>query len=270
MNRYGCRAVTIAGSILASVCLVLSVLAQNVLTLIITIGIGAGFGFGLIYLPAIVSVTMYFEKYRSLATGIAVCGSGFGTVVFSPLTKYLIGEFGWRGAMLIIAAIVLNCIFLGALFRPIETPKSKKCITTVEGTKRNHEAEVKAEHEEVKRKLLEKPPNGHNNNLTVHQHSEPQIRSQSFSDKNTIGNGNIPKTNSQPLLGSPTGSDKNLRISRSESSGTMYRKDILYQGSLKSLPQYQSNAELSNKAKYGSLRRDVVHESVSESLDNSN
>lgn len=36
-------------------------------------------GFGLIYLPAIVSVTMYFEKYRSLATGIAVCGSGFGT-----------------------------------------------------------------------------------------------------------------------------------------------------------------------------------------------
>ena len=35
-----------------------------------------GFGFGLIYLPAIVSVSMYFEKRRAFATGIAVCGSG--------------------------------------------------------------------------------------------------------------------------------------------------------------------------------------------------
>ena len=35
-----------------------------------------GLGFGLIYLPAIVSVSMYFEKRRAFATGIAVCGSG--------------------------------------------------------------------------------------------------------------------------------------------------------------------------------------------------
>ena len=38
----------------------------------------AGGGLGLIYLPAIVSVTCYFEKKRSFATGIAVCGSGIG------------------------------------------------------------------------------------------------------------------------------------------------------------------------------------------------
>nr|CAH7728722.1 unnamed protein product [Callosobruchus chinensis] len=78
VNRWGCRAVTIAGSILASGCLVISFWAQNVITLCFTIGIGTGTGFGLIYLPAIVSVTAYFEKKRSLATGIAVCGSGFG------------------------------------------------------------------------------------------------------------------------------------------------------------------------------------------------
>ena len=46
----------------------------------------SGLGFGLIYLPAIVSVSMYFEKKRGAATGIAVCGSGLGTAVFSPLT----------------------------------------------------------------------------------------------------------------------------------------------------------------------------------------
>lgn len=70
MNKYGCRSVTIAGAILGGVCLFASAFAQNVLTLIFTIGIGTGMGLGLIYLPAIVSVTMYFEKYRSLATGM--------------------------------------------------------------------------------------------------------------------------------------------------------------------------------------------------------
>lgn len=117
---------TIAGSILAGICLVISAFAQNVLTLIFTVGIGTGFGFGLIYLPAIVSVTTYFEKYRSLATGIAVCGSGLGTFIFSPLTEYLIGEYGWRGATLILAGVVFNCIIFGAMFRPLEPPRTKK------------------------------------------------------------------------------------------------------------------------------------------------
>ena len=82
-----------------------------------------GLGFGLIYLPAIVSVTCYFEKYRSLATGIAVCGSGLGTLVFAPFIEYLIGTFGWRGAMMITSGLVLHCILFGALFRPLEPPK---------------------------------------------------------------------------------------------------------------------------------------------------
>lgn len=104
----------------------ISSFAQNVLTLIFTVGVGTGFGFGLIYLPAIVSVTTYFEKYRSLATGIAVCGSGLGTFIFSPLTEYLIGEFGWRGATLILAGVVFNCVIFGAMFRPLEPPKRPK------------------------------------------------------------------------------------------------------------------------------------------------
>lgn len=116
---------TIAGAILAAGCIIVSMFAQNVATLIVTIGFGTGLGFGLIYLPAIVSVTQYFEARRSLATGIAVCGSGFGTFVFAPLTELLIGSYGWRGAMLIIGGVVLNCIIFGAMFRPLEAPRPK-------------------------------------------------------------------------------------------------------------------------------------------------
>lgn len=119
VNKYGCRAVTIAGTVIAGLCMIASVFAKNVFTLYITIGFGTGFGFGMIYLPAIVSVTMYFEKYRSLATGIAVCGSGFGTVVFAPLTNYLITNYTWQGSLLVISGIVFFCAVFGYMFKPL-------------------------------------------------------------------------------------------------------------------------------------------------------
>ena len=75
----------------------------------VTYGIVGGIGFGMIYLPAIVSVGYYFEKKRALATGIAVCGSGFGTFVFAPVAAMLLEAFDWKGANLILAGLILNC-----------------------------------------------------------------------------------------------------------------------------------------------------------------
>jgi predicted MFS family arabinose efflux permease len=54
-------------------------------------------------------VGYYFETKRSLATGIAVCGSGFGTFAFAPLATMLLENFDWRGANLILAGLILNC-----------------------------------------------------------------------------------------------------------------------------------------------------------------
>ncbi|XP_075212745.1 monocarboxylate transporter 1 isoform X2 [Lycorma delicatula] len=131
VNRYGCRPVTIAGAILASMCMIASIFANSIYTLYITIGLGTGLGFGLIYLPAIVSVTCYFEKYRSLATGIAVCGSGLGTFVFAPVVTWLVKEYGWRGSMLIIGGLLLNCVIFGVIFRPLVPKKKKNMLLNV-------------------------------------------------------------------------------------------------------------------------------------------
>lgn len=79
----------------------------------------AGLGFGMIYLPAIVSVTCYFDKYRSLATGIAVCGSGLGTFIFSPLVDHLVKGHGWRVTVAVISGLVMLCTVFGMLFRPL-------------------------------------------------------------------------------------------------------------------------------------------------------
>lgn len=58
------------------------------------------------YVPAVIAVGFYFERWRALATGIAVCGSGIGTMVIAPLSSTLISSYGWRGALLIQAGNV--------------------------------------------------------------------------------------------------------------------------------------------------------------------
>lgn len=48
------------------------------------------------YLPAVVSVSVYFEKKRALAIGIATCGTGLGTFTFGPVGKWLLSELDWK------------------------------------------------------------------------------------------------------------------------------------------------------------------------------
>ncbi len=85
-----------------------------------------GMGFGLMYLPAIVIVGFYFDKKRALATGLAVCGSGIGTMIFAPLSRILLDNYGWKGSYVIIAGIILNGMVCGAVFRPLEATKTTK------------------------------------------------------------------------------------------------------------------------------------------------
>ncbi|XP_022660985.1 uncharacterized protein LOC111250277 isoform X2 [Varroa destructor] len=102
-NRFGCRKVCIAGSLMACISLCATTLASSVPSLLLFYGVFAGTGFSLIYLPAIISVNQYFSHKRATATGVAVCGSGLGAFVFAPLVQYLLEIFAWRGALLILA-----------------------------------------------------------------------------------------------------------------------------------------------------------------------
>ncbi|XP_045593400.1 monocarboxylate transporter 14 isoform X2 [Procambarus clarkii] len=125
-NRYGCRAVCMVGGVIASFAYFLTIFANSVEYLMLFQGVIGGLGFGLIYLPAVVCVGYYFESKRALATGIAVCGSGIGTMIFPPLLTYLISVYSWQGTHLLIAGLILNCCCFGALMRPLEVPRMTK------------------------------------------------------------------------------------------------------------------------------------------------
>ncbi|GAB0097411.1 MFS domain-containing protein [Sergentomyia squamirostris] len=127
-DRYGCRRVTVAGSILAASGFVMSAFSDSMEMLFFTFGILAGFGLSLCYVAAVVIVAYYFDKRRSFATGLSVCGSGIGTFIFAPLTQVLLEEYGWRGTTLILAGVFLNMIICGLLMRDLEwtTHRAKK------------------------------------------------------------------------------------------------------------------------------------------------
>ncbi|KAL3217246.1 hypothetical protein MRX96_006144 [Rhipicephalus microplus] len=118
-DRYGCRRVCIVGSLLAAGGFVASYIGTSLEFLFLTFSV-SGFGLALCYVTSIVSVAYYFERRRSLATGLAVCGTGIGTFVFAPLTIRLLETFAWQGTLLILAGFFLNMVISGALMRDLD------------------------------------------------------------------------------------------------------------------------------------------------------
>ncbi|XP_060848652.1 uncharacterized protein LOC132928191 [Rhopalosiphum padi] len=124
-DRYGCQKVTVIGAIIASTGFVISAFADSLFTLFITFGLISGFGLSLCYVAAVVIVAYYFDKKRSLATGLSVCGSGIGTFIFAPLNHELLSYYGWRGCTLILAGLFLNLCVFGMLMRDLPWTKER-------------------------------------------------------------------------------------------------------------------------------------------------
>jgi hypothetical protein len=75
-------------------------------------------GFALMYLPAIVSVGIYFENKRAFAMGIAVCGSGVGTFVLAYIMNGIVHIRSWLtypSALLLEAGIIFFGLLCGFL-----------------------------------------------------------------------------------------------------------------------------------------------------------
>lgn len=119
-NRFGFRPVTIVGSLFAAGCFLVASIVPNIELLMLVYGVLGGIGFCMVYIPAVVIIGFYFEKWRALATGIAMCGSGVGTFVFAPLSEYLLNTYNWRTMLQVQAAFIACCALIAIAFRPIQ------------------------------------------------------------------------------------------------------------------------------------------------------
>ncbi|CAC5388566.1 Monocarboxylate transporter 13,Monocarboxylate transporter 14,Monocarboxylate transporter 3 [Mytilus coruscus] len=253
VNKFGCRPVTIAGSIIASVGFLLGSFAPNLNILILTYGVLGGLGFGLIYLPSIVTVGFYFEKRRALATGIAMCGSGIGTFVFSPLNDYLLGLYGWRNLLFIQSGIILNGVVCGMLMRPLKVKprkRSKNDTLNNHAKKMSEESRQRTESDpdvyerKILTDLISKDPSMRD--ITNGRGSLPEVHY--VSTKSNEINSNMKETY-QPLIikeiiprtnRSRADSQPSVMQNRLDFARPMYKKDIFYRGSIDRIPQFRS------------------------------
>ncbi|XP_064652226.1 monocarboxylate transporter 3-like [Lineus longissimus] len=117
-NRIGHRLTCMIGGVMAAAGFVISSFAQNLTILYFSYGALLGIGTSFLNLPSLVMMSFYFKKYRNLATGAASVGAGLGGLVLPILIHALIEHYSWRGAMVIIAGLMLQGCVVGILLKP--------------------------------------------------------------------------------------------------------------------------------------------------------
>ncbi|MCS6887553.1 MAG: MFS transporter [Chloroflexus sp.] len=115
LDRYGARGLMTAGSI--SGCLLLLLWSQVTTPLqlyLVMAGIGVASA-AVLYEPAFAIVATWFRRERGRALQVLTFFGAWASFIFIPLAGWLVGQLGWRAALLALAAILALTIPLHAL-----------------------------------------------------------------------------------------------------------------------------------------------------------
>lgn len=94
---------------------------QSLLLLYLFYGVIGGIGLGTGYITPVSTLVKWFPNNRGLATGLAIMGFGFASLVAGPLMQILIAKFGLVQNFVILACIYAVVMTASALY--LEPPK---------------------------------------------------------------------------------------------------------------------------------------------------
>ena len=108
VDRFGSKqilipAMFVIGFSLAAIPLILSQLWHLLLIFFIMGSLGAAAN----SLPFMFAISSWFDKYRGMAIGLAMAGSGLGYASVPPVVQYINSTFGWRWGYYTLAGIIL-------------------------------------------------------------------------------------------------------------------------------------------------------------------
>lgn len=87
-------------------------------------GVIGGIGLGTGYITPVSTLVKWFPKNRGLATGLAIMGFGFASLIAGPLMQLLIAKFGLVENFIILACLYAVVMTASALY--LEPPKQEK------------------------------------------------------------------------------------------------------------------------------------------------
>lgn len=122
-DRFGTRVVVMGGGALLGLGLVLSGQVSAPWHFYLTFGLMVGGGVSAFYVPLTVMAIKWFEHHRAMAAAVVSSGNGLGILVLSPLSRWLINEYDWRAAFVVLGDLAWLVIIPAALLlRPPPAP----------------------------------------------------------------------------------------------------------------------------------------------------
>ncbi|KAJ9049146.1 hypothetical protein DSO57_1027674 [Entomophthora muscae] len=113
-QHFGVRACVVAGAVFMMAGHFLASYGTQVWHFILTQGGLVGMGAALIYVPANVAITDWFEKRRGLGAGLGAAGGGVGGVAFGQMNSHLLPRLGHRLTLQVNGCIVFVVLFLAS------------------------------------------------------------------------------------------------------------------------------------------------------------
>ncbi|WP_066303583.1 OFA family MFS transporter [Bacillus sp. FJAT-29814] len=89
---------------------------ESILLLYLFYGMIAGIGLGVGYITPVSTLVKWFPDRRGLATGLAIMGFGFASLVSSPIMNALIETYGISNTFYILGAVYFVIIFCSAQY----------------------------------------------------------------------------------------------------------------------------------------------------------
>src|SRR5256712_7693217 len=114
-DRFGSRAVVLCGGLLLGAGMVTAGQAGSLSQFQIMFGGPVGLAAGSFYTPLTATTTRWFTRNRSLAVALVSAGLGLGSTVVGPLARWIITNYDWRTAMLVIGDLAWLFIIPAAL-----------------------------------------------------------------------------------------------------------------------------------------------------------
>ena len=115
-DKFGPRTVvTILGSFLGWSFLLMSRIS-TLWEFIVCYAIVGGIGASVLNIPIMATLSRWFVKRRGLVTGIVQSGAGTGGFFLAPFAGWLILNYGWRNASLIMGSMIATLMILSGLF----------------------------------------------------------------------------------------------------------------------------------------------------------
>ena len=135
-DRFGTRAVVLAGGLLLGLGLVTASRATTLGEFQLLFGGVVGLASGSFYAPMTATTARWFTLHRSLAVALVSAGLSVGSTVMAPLARWMISSYDWRTAMLLIGDLAWLVIVPTALLvrnPPVSPAAAGTAATAADG-----------------------------------------------------------------------------------------------------------------------------------------